>query len=147
MSTISTYKEPKDVLFKLLREGWRTWIADNFVEKSDHFFNYCITAHSLRDWCIKYFTLSGEDVTKFHTEINLIDYMAESRDIANSSKHFKLASLLVKSAFPTMSDFVTIKGEENQIDYELTKRPDIVISLSNGDTIDLFGFLNKTSSG
>lgn len=146
MSAVSTYKEPKDLLFKLLREGRRTWLAKNIEDKSDHFFNYCITAHSLRDWCIKHLQLSGNDVDLFHKEMNSINCLAECRDIANSSKHFKLKDSLVSSAFPTQSEFASITGEEHQIDYEITKRLDIDIVLSNGNTMDLFWFLHQTSS-
>lgn len=146
MSAISTYKEPKDILFKLLREGRRTWLSNGIEEKSDHFFNYCVTAHSLRDWCIKHLQLSGIDVDLFHKEMNSLNFLAECRDIANSSKHFKLTDTLVSSAFPTQSEFATITGEEHQIDYEITKRLDIEIALSNGSAMDLFRFLHHTSS-
>ena len=148
MSVISTYKEPQDVLFKLLREGRRTWLALDPQEKCDHFFNYCVTAHALRDWCIKYLNLTGADKDNFHTEMNSIMYFGECRDIANSSKHFGLDSKtsLISDAFPTESEFAVITGEENHEQYEKVKRRDLAISLASGVSLDLFGFLHHTST-
>jgi len=42
------------MLLKLIREGNRITFEDEYENISDHFFNFSITAHSLRDWCIKY---------------------------------------------------------------------------------------------
>ena len=148
MSTISTYKEPQDLIFKLLREGRRTWLASDPQDKCDHFFNYCVTAHALRDWSIKYLQLSGADKEKFHIEMNSIQYFAECRDIANSSKHFGLDSKAssVSTIFPTESVFIAITGEQNSAPFEKVKRQDISISLSDGSNADLFGFLYHTAN-
>ena len=148
MSAIVAYKEPQDLIFKLLREGRRTWLASDPQEKCDHFFNYCVTAHSLRDWCIKYLQLSDAEKSNFHTEMNTIKYFAECRDIANSSKHFGLDSKIssVSTAFPTESEFAVITGEQNSEQYESVKRMDISISLTDGTNVDLFGFLHLTAN-
>jgi hypothetical protein len=147
MSTINAYKEPQDLIFKLLREGRRTWLTSDPQEKCDHFFNYCVTAHALRDWCIKYLELSDQDKNSFHTEMNSIKYFAECKDIANSSKHFGLDSKAssVATAFHTQSDFFVITGEQNSEQYEKVRRMDISILLADGSSVDLFGFLNHTA--
>lgn len=148
MSTINAYKEPQDLIFKLLREGRRTWRTSDPQEKCDHFFNYCVTAHALRDWCIKYLELSGVDKNNFHAEMNLIKYFAECRDIANSSKHFGLDAKAssVSTAFPTESEFAVITGGQNSEQYEMVKRMDISISLADGSSVELFGFLHHTAN-
>jgi hypothetical protein len=149
MSVISAFKEPKDVLSKLLREGQRTWRATDPQEKCDHFFNYCVTAHSLRDWCIKHLNLDETDKAAFHSEMNLIRYFGECRDIANSSKHFGLDNRVsaVTAATTTESNFVVLAGGNAQVDLPTSTRSDIAISLSDGTSIDLFGFLHHTSAG
>lgn len=148
MSIINAYKEPQDLIFKLLREGRRTWLSFDLQEKCDHFFNYCVTAHALRDWCIKYLQLSDANASNFHTEMNAIKYFAECRDIANSSKHFGLNSKApsVSTAFPTRSDFGIITGEKNPDLYEMVKRMDISILLADGSSVDLFDFLLHTTN-
>lgn len=148
MSAITIYKEPQDILFKLLREGRRAWYAEVDQDKCDHFYNFCVTAHSLRDWCIKYLGLSGSALNDFHTEMNTIKYFAECRDIANSSKHFGLdnKTSLVSSASTIESEFAAITGMENGECYQKVNRKDIAITLSDGTCKDLFGFLHFVAS-
>jgi hypothetical protein len=119
------------------------------TRKKRSFFNYCVTAHSLRNWCIKCLKLDNKDKEAFHTEMNLIKYFGECRDIANSSKHFGLGSGLstVAAATTTESDFVVLTGGNAQVDFQTIKRPDIAILLSDGTNIDLFGFLHYTFTG
>ncbi len=148
LSSINVFKEPQDLILKLLREGRRTWIASNPEDKCDHFFNYCVTAHALRDWCIKYLQLSDIAKNNFHEEMNSIKYFAECRDIANSSKHFGLGSNApsVANAFPTENEFAIITGQQNSEHYETAKRMDISILLADGSRVDLFSFLHYTTN-
>jgi hypothetical protein len=148
LSTINAYKKPQDLVFKLLREGRRTWITSDCQEKCDHFFNYCVTAHALKDWCIKHLNLSKVEKERFHTEMNAIQYFSECRDIANSSKHFGLDNKesSVMTAFPVQSEFAVITGELDSGQYEKVKRMDISILLIDGIRIDLFGFLHHTAN-
>lgn len=86
------YETPCDLLAKLLREGRRV----NFSGPSpddvyDHLFNFCVTAHSLRDWCIKYLGLTAKAKEDFGSRCNQSAYLQYARDIANSSKHFTLS--------------------------------------------------------
>lgn len=142
------YKEPQDLVFKLLREGRRTWLASDPQDKCDYFFNYCVTAHALRDWCIKYLKLSETDKSAFHAEMNLIKYFPECRDIANSSKHFGINSkaACVSGASLTESEFAILTGGKNTDECDLVKSPDISISLADGTQIDLFEFLHYTAN-
>lgn len=148
MSVLSTYKQPQDLVFKLLREGRRTWLASDPQNKCDHFFNYCVTAHALRDWCAKHLQLSEADKSAFHEEMNSIKYFPECRDIANSSKHFGLDSkaACVSVASPKESEFAIISGDGNADERGLVKRQDISIALADGTQIDLFGFLHNAAN-
>jgi hypothetical protein len=149
MSVISAYKEPQDILYKLLREGRRTWRAADQQEKCDHFFNYCVTAHSLRDWCIKHLNLHGKDLSDFHSDMNSKEFFSECRDIANSSKHFGLDNKVssVTAASPTVSDFAILTSNGVMLNGPLVPRPDINISLDDGTSVTLFKFLHCTSLG
>ena len=89
MSFICDFSEPKDMLIKLIREGNRINFEDDIVNLSDHFFNFSVTAHSLRDWCIKYLTLHGmKDRAQLNKEWESKDFLIVAKDIANSVKHF-----------------------------------------------------------
>lgn len=90
MTVITTYKEPIDLYKKLVREGGRVWRTESIEDKSDHFFNFCVTSLSIRDWCIKYLNLDSVDTNKFykiHSDSTWLNYCA---CIANQSKHFAL---------------------------------------------------------
>lgn len=65
MSVIKEFKFPKDLLEKLAREGERTWKSTNIEDKADHFFNFCVTSLSLRDWCITFLELEGAKKNDF----------------------------------------------------------------------------------
>ncbi len=145
MSVISIYNEPSDILFKIIREGRRAWLSEAKGDKCDHFLNFCVTAQSLRDWCIKYLGLSGADSNAFHDDVNLRKYIPECRDIANSSKHFGLRNSisLVDSAKPCESTFHVLS---NMGTTASEKRSDIKLMLSSGEEVDLFIFLHSVVS-
>ncbi|WP_429088371.1 hypothetical protein [Aeromonas allosaccharophila] len=89
MSFICDFLEPKDMLMKLIREGNRINFEDDIINLSDHFFNFSVTAHSLRDWCIKYLILHGmKDSAQLNKEWGSKDFLIVAKDIANSVKHF-----------------------------------------------------------
>jgi hypothetical protein len=87
MSLINNISEPKDMLLKLIREGNRINFEDDYENISDHFFNFSVTAHSLRDWCIKYQGLQSNKKV-LHTQWDKEPFLAVAKDIANSVKHF-----------------------------------------------------------
>lgn len=87
MSFIQSISEPKDMLLKLIREGNRITFEEDPENLTDHFFNFSVTAHSIRDWCIKY---QGQQALKKKLD-QLWDkepFLAIAKDIANSVKHF-----------------------------------------------------------
>lgn len=90
MSLQYFYLGPPDLLNKLEREASRLLHAaasSDTPAMCDHFFNFCITAHSLRDWIIN---SQIADKQLVHNRCNQVSELAACRDIANSSKHFAL---------------------------------------------------------
>ncbi|EOG7656582.1 hypothetical protein ACLMNU_003489, partial [Vibrio cholerae] len=87
MSFIQNISEPKDMLLKLIREGNRIVFEEDPENLTDHFFNFSVTAHSVRDWCIKY---KGQQALKkkLHQEWDKQPFLVIAKDIANSVKHF-----------------------------------------------------------
>lgn len=53
----------------------------------DHFFNFCVTAHSIRDWVIHSQNAPRQAV---HDRCNRVEVLPACRDIANAGKHFAL---------------------------------------------------------
>ena len=92
MPIFKGYETPCDLLAKLLREGRRANFSGPGPDDIyDHLFNFCVTAHSLRDWCIKYLDLTAKAKDDFGSRCNQSVYLEYARDIANSSKHFTLS--------------------------------------------------------
>lgn len=90
MSLRYFYLSPGDLFNKLEREARRLSQAAASSDKAamcDHFFNFCVTAHSMRDWVIHSYGALPQDV---HDRCNQVDELAACRDIANASKHFSL---------------------------------------------------------
>ncbi|MDO6707949.1 hypothetical protein [Photobacterium sp. 1_MG-2023] len=87
MSFIQRISEPKDMLLKLIREGNRITFEEEPENITDHFFNFSVTAHSIRDWCINY---QGQQAKKkkLNQQWDKELYLAIAKDIANSVKHF-----------------------------------------------------------
>ncbi len=52
----------------------------------DHFFNFCVTAHALRDWIKKIPDFPAD--LNIHEKCNKFPELEACRDIANSNKHF-----------------------------------------------------------
>jgi hypothetical protein len=146
MKIIGNYKEPQDIFCKLLREGHRTWHSENEQARYDHFCNFCVTSHSMRDWCIKYLDLSNPQ--PFHDDMNLKMYHPECRDIANSTKHFCLKDRIskVNSTSTVESEFIVLSSGKTGESYEKITRKVIIIELENGTNVELFEFLFKVSN-
>jgi hypothetical protein len=107
MSQIKCFTKAGDILAKVVREGRRVNFASNDFELSDSIFNFCITSHSMRDWCIKELGWdSGSQKTQsFHDACNTFEFLKYARDIANGSKHFGLDDGKIS----------TVKGVENDV--------------------------------
>ena len=89
---MDTFSHPKEIWNKIHREASRAYNSKDLTDIKDHILNFCITSHSLRDWCIKHLGLPNSEKDQFHNECNKFDFLKYCRDIANSTKHFGLDS-------------------------------------------------------
>jgi hypothetical protein len=82
---------PHDLLNKLERESTRVFDSvktENKIDICVFFFNYCVTAHSIRDW-IKKDPNFKFDKSEIHDICNKFPELEACRDIANSNKQAK----------------------------------------------------------
>lgn len=84
MSAIKKFDHPKELLYKLHREGRRANLSNNETDILDSEFNFCVTGHSLRDWIVKHLQLNEHQKSKFHNNCNQNNYLKYCRDIAQS---------------------------------------------------------------
>lgn len=124
---------------KAIREASRAYLCKNKKDCGDHFFNFCITVHSLRDWTIKELDLNESD---FHELCNKVEYLRWCRDIANGSKHMTLK-------IPDKNSVASIKSiNEERVALSLgsinpsrSEHPAVTINTKDGKEVDLLTFL------
>jgi hypothetical protein len=96
MSKITGLDRPNDLLIKLIREASRLRFETDEKHRLDHFFNFSVTANSLRDWCAEalYPGSSNTLFKKQKKSLNLtwdkVAALNAAKDIANSAKHFNI---------------------------------------------------------
>jgi hypothetical protein len=140
MSVIKFYSSPCDLLEKLSREGERTWKARDLNEKADHFFNFCITSLSLRDWCIDFLSLSGKAKQQFFNMHASNDWLKYCGSIANSSKHFALQEgrkSSVDKVESKMSNLVALGVDGKKIEGYESERVSFDVIPNEGEPKDL----------
>lgn len=138
--------EPLQVLHKLEREMHRSFHHKNYVHKSDHFYNFCITALSLKDYVLHYLNKkSRADKRPYYDEWSDVDCLKAATEVANTSKHCVLEnSPKTKSIERTKSNVINVlindNGEIRNIE-EIV--PDYKITLSDGCEMQLFEFTRE----
>lgn len=150
MSILHSYKEPKDMLYKLLRDGKKAHFAENPEELCDNLFNFCVTGHSIRDWCIKYLNLDDTAKHQFHEKCNENKHLKYCRDIANASKHFNLSTdrnTTVSAVNSETVDYVSIDVEGNRVSGSESKQNSAKIVLADGEEMHLLMFLCGVFNG
>jgi hypothetical protein len=140
VSVIKFYSSPSDLLEKLSREGGRTWKSEDINDKADHFFNFCITSLSLRDWCIEFLSLSGKNKNDFFEMHAGNEWLKYCGSIANSSKHFAL-EVGRKSAIEKVenktSELVALGVDGKKIEGSESERVSFNIVTAEGEEKDL----------
>ena len=134
---------------KLEREQYRAIHARNGIHKADHFFNFCVTAQSMRDFFLErtgHVTRSAR--APFHTAWSANPLLRAVAEIANLSKHFQLRDYTGTAKSPhtrrvhrrkgtAVDVYASRKGELKLVPVEI---PEITITVSDGTRYDLAEF-------
>ncbi len=138
-----TLRAPLDVLHKLEREMHRAFHHRNYVHKADHFYNFCITAHSLKDAFLTHLQITADpEKQSRHAEWNTKPLLKAATEIANTAKHFELRkSPTTKALAPTRSSVVEVRiaesGEVKNIPIEV---PDYKVVLPDHTEVPVYEF-------
>jgi hypothetical protein len=153
MPLTSTLGTPSALYRKLDREAYRAFHAKSKLHKADHFFNFCVTAHSMRDFCLEHqqkFTQA--DKQPFHDLWNQQPFLVATREIANSSKHFVLRSRKTggvtspstKAVRMGSAKYITVYRQNNALLYgEPYTRSEVRVELSDGRVLPLYEFTGE----
>ena len=75
---------------KAERDAYRAFHAKSKAHKADHFLNFCITVHALRDFFLEAHNVPVAARDTYHDNWNAEPLLVAVKDIANLSKHFQL---------------------------------------------------------
>lgn len=134
---------PLQVLHKLEREMHRAFHHRNYIHKSDLFYNFCITALSLKDYVFDYLNITDKSEKQpYYDEWAKHRLLKAATEIANTSKHSKLkekpkTNSVVKSTTVIVNMVLQENGEFKEIEEEV---PDYSITLSDGQVFELYEF-------
>lgn len=141
---------PAALLRKLEREGYRAFHAKTPLQKSDHFYNFCVTASSMRDYCHEHSGRVTKQQRKPQEQVWWQDpLLVATFEIANSAKHFELRDLstgktrsantrTVRTKKSTFVDiYVSASGEHRAVQVQ---KPETWITLSDGSRHELYAF-------
>jgi hypothetical protein len=149
MSLTPTIRSVSAMYGKMIREGYRTYHSNTILHKSDHFFNFCITAHSMREYYLEHLQILDKESRKpFYDEWEKHPFLVATADIANSTKHFKLREKSSMAKIPATKDvqlklrpFVDILQDDSGNLFKIiVERKDISIFTSDGKTYALYQF-------
>jgi len=134
---------PLQALHKLEREMHRAFHHKNYIHKSDHFFNFCITALTLKDYVFSYLGITEKDKKQpYYDEWADHKLLKAATEIANTSKHCILKNepktkSVTKSKTIVINVLLGEDGEQKEVEEEV---PDYNIVLSEGDVFELYEF-------
>jgi hypothetical protein len=136
---------------KLERESYRAFHSRNAIHKADHFLNFCITAHSLRDYYFERMNLvTSAEQQPFHEAWSSQPLLVAVADIANSAKHFVLREFRTKAIRKPRTGPVRLrKGSVMEFYLDAVGQlqtvqagiPDVRVTLSDGTRHELFSFM------
>ena len=156
MTTLTPHLGTIDQVYqKVLRESYRTWHTKDAIHKADHFYNFCITAHSLRDYFVEHKGWGGdpENKRKYHAEREALhaewgsnERLRAVQEIANSAKHFRLRRPpRTKGTKKTTGFSIKVYTDGDALHSVKAGFPDFVVTMASGEEFDLFELMSDVS--
>lgn len=156
MTALTPHLGTIDQVFqKVLRERHRTWRARDSIHKADHFYNFCITAYSLRDCFFEHKGWGGDRENQqkhcaerqaHHTEWNLDEAQRAVQEIANSAKHFSLykppQTKATKATTGAAVDVYVQGGELSCVEVAI---PDFLVTMASGEQHHLWELMSEVT--
>ncbi len=140
---------------KLQRESYRAFHHPGLLHKADHFFNFCITAHSLRDYFLEWAGKAGpSDRQPFEQAWSQEPLLGAVADIANSAKHFRLRS---RGGAPRTPGTKRV-GRRRRVVVDIFASeigrfafvprtvPDLTVTVSDGRRFELYAFMDGVTT-
>jgi hypothetical protein len=146
---------PLEVMHKLEREAYRAFHQRHIVHKADHFYNFCITALSMKDSILNHLgkkTKSEKDL--YYVEWAKQPCLIAATEIANTAKHMiltqrcnktreqKITEPKTKEVIPSSTSIVNIYEDDqgNRFADIDDNYPDYKVILESGNELSLHEF-------
>lgn len=135
---------PLEVLHKLERERYRTYHERNYVHKSDHFYNFCITALSLKDYVLQHLEKSKyKEKQPYYEMWARVDCLRAVSEIANLSKHCLLDKApTTKAVEKSRSNAIMMIVSKNGAETFEQNVPDYKIVMPDGKALFLSSIMD-----
>lgn len=153
MSLTAQLTSPLALYRKLERESYRAFHAKTPLHKADHFFNFCVTATSMRDYTLEYLQKTSKaDRQPYFDMWAKSPSLVAAAEIANSSKHFVLRDRRTGLKRPVKTRAVRMKkanffdiyaNDTGELKVEQTQRTEVTVTLSDGTHLELYVFTSK----
>lgn len=152
MSLAPTLSSVEALYRKLERELYRAYHHSDLIHKTDHFFNFCVTAHSMRDYFLEHLgKIQKSDRQPFEDQWATEPLLVAAADIANSTKHFVLRCQRTRLPRTPATKRVSLR-KSNFVDLYMNDRgelkavpitaPDVSITVSDGRKFHLYAFMS-----
>lgn len=121
----------------------RAFHHKNYIHKSDHFYNFCVTALSLKDYVLTYLKKTSKtEMQPYWDEWAAVDCLKAATEIANTAKHCVLKSTpktkaVEKSKSKVVNVHINNNGDIKNIE-EIV--PDYKVTLHDGSDIHIYEF-------
>lgn len=153
MQLTARLSSPLALYRKLERESYRAFHAKTPLHKADHFFNFCVTAASMRDYTLEHLgEVTHAQKSPYYDAWAKIPVLVAAAEIANSSKHFVLRDR--KTGQPTNIKTHAVRTKKSAFadiyanaagDIEVVKanRTEVSVTLSDGKVLELYAFTDE----
>jgi hypothetical protein len=153
MTLTPTIKSVSDLFRKLERECYRATHCRNAIHRGDHFLNFCITAHAMRDHLSEHLGIVGDEARSesYTGRWKERPELQAAADIANAAKHFvlrdprtrKLRKPPTKSVRKSSNTYVDIylRADGNAMELRRVEIPDYFVRTSDGHTYCMYSFM------
>lgn len=150
MPLTARLNSPAALYRKLEREAYRAYHAPSPLAKADHFYNFCVTASSMRDYCLEKVGATTRDARKpYETVWRQEPLLVAAIEIGNSTKHFVLRdqrtgvpkTILTKTTRMKNSNYINVFADRTgRLHVTEAQKTEISVTLSDNARLELHEF-------
>ena len=152
MPLTARLNSPAALYRKLEREAYRAYHAETPLAKADHFYNFCVTASSMRDFCHEHVGATTRQSKKASEDLWWQQpLLVAAFEIGNSTKHFVLRcpngapmTIQTKTSRTKKSKFVDFYVDRaGAVHVVETQRSEVTVTLSDNTRLELHQFTRE----